>query len=1128
MIAYKRTKQNNKVNMSLKERILSKSNIYSAIYCLESYVFEKGLLNMHDKVFSLDGRVIANNDLELYYALGDKFNHQLSQDVISLCIRRLERILSSGDELFEIFVYFKLKSYDEENGLKFRPMHTARLIDMICMVSILTCLMYDDEKRRNLSDLSKLIPHNFYGNLPSTDVQYLFKRWQTQYKEYTQDVIDHCRTYQKNHRFLTEVSLDIKNFFPSVSPQFLYSYIVDKLDSTFKKEDEETLKMAVAKLLYFKVSKNNIEPWLTEYYNKENVNPVKKREYMNCGIPQGLPQSYFFGNLCMIEVKKLLMQDDMFKGDAYFYVDDSVIYIQSSLKSDTFKEMINALNRRMENFCKEGNTVSKDLSSFISQEYIDFQSQLENIIQFHKEGKSSFCYIDNADNHLEGLENIARETSMASNLYWNLDEIDETISYKKCKVISEVVDREIRKLKGKEQQDGTKELKGKDASRLKLLKRFKKFYLYRFRMLKMKTEEISPKELLDDFNKRFSPGLDSIDDLIAFFETSEEEIFQSEYRLLIQNLSLEKAKELADKTESIEHDILGFCKKGIEQVESEYLFYKKDVVNSVAMKSYSIAPYVSLKRWVKEEYKGIAGLHQKKQFDAFSLFLVSEFENILEKGLWNDDYMTFILNNSSECQRRILNAYYSESISVLCSDACSFIKANSKKLHYTELRILIRLRNRQFNLSDFRAFVNSLNDRDVSNQMGIDMALLSVIGTFVNTVRNPEWIDGLVQTHRITKGLWYNGSKFLNSYTLHNEEHAVTLINQSVHIVKTIDYFVLKPIDYYILFLSCYLHDISMVIHPDMYMVSPSNTEVMAFISEQMLKMEKEVKNFKTVDEKDYRNARLKDSWKFLISIFDAVYGYFENNVRIQHPQESAAFVLAKSDTLLKYLEPTLLSFVAKVSASHGCDIIDVYGLKSRAKNDIVSLKYLMILIRLADLFDVANDRVNYHLLRQNLNYLSPKSRFHWISHLVTDKLVFDADYETVKGDSVRLDGCPITETLIVKLYLNVKYLTSKEKHKSCEGCLCSLKDGYIDIDIVNKRYVSCERKRCTLLCRWMMQKHEWMVNELIALKEYLYSVNKSLIRTNIKFQLYFSNEMDLDADLFDCVVDYLDNKVKL
>lgn len=906
-----------------------------------------------------------------------------------------------------------------------------------------------------------------------------------------------------------------------MSPQFLYSYIVGKLDSTFKKEDEETLKMAVAKLLYFKVSKNNIEPWLTEYYNKESVNQVKEGEYMNCGIPQGLPQSYFFGNLCMIEVQKRLMKDDFFKGDAYFYVDDSVIYIQSSLESDSFKSKISALNNEMEKFCKEKCIVPKELSDFLPQKYIDFHSQIEYTIRFHEEGKSSFCHIDNADNHLGGFENLARETSMASNLFWNLDEIDETISYKKCKAISEVVDKEIRKLK--EMQDGTDEIKEKDASRLKMLKRFKKFYLYRVRMLNMKAEETSTETLLCDFDKRFSVKSKTGIDLVSFFETNEEEIFQSEYRLLIENFSLAIAKELAGNVKCIEERIFKKCKKDRNQRRSEFLYYQKDVMNSIIMKSCSTDPYLSLKRWVKEEYKGIEGLHQIRQFNDFSHFLVYEFDKVLKKGLWDDNYMIFILNNSSEYQRRILNAYYSESIHVLCSDACSFIKSNSKKLHYTELRILIRLRNRQFNLNNFRIFVKSLNGRDVSNQMGIDMALLSVIGTFVSTVRDPEWVDGLVQTHRITKGLWYNGSKFLNSYTLHNEEHAVTLINQSVHIVKTIDYFVLKPIDYYILFLSCYLHDISMVIHPDMYMVSPSNSEIMALISEQMLKMQDEVEKFKKVDKKDYKNARLKDSWKFLISIFDAVYGYFENRVRNMHPSDSADFVLAKSDTLLKYLEPTLLSFVAKVSASHGWDVIDVYGLKSRAKNDIVSLKYLMILIRLADLFDVANDRVNYHLLRQNLNNLSLTSQFHWISHLVTDKLVFDADYETSDDNNSRLDSCPITETLIVKLYLNVKYLTSREKKKSCEGCLCSLKDDHIDIDIVNKRNVSCKRERCTLLCRWMMLKHEWMVNELIALKEYLYSVNNSLIRTKIKFQLYFSNEMDLDADLFDCVVEYLD-----
>lgn len=34
----------------------------------------------------------------------------------------------------------------------------------------------------------------------------------------------------------------------------------------------------------------------------------------------------------MIEVKNCLMKDECFRGDAYFYVDDSVIYVQAEIE----------------------------------------------------------------------------------------------------------------------------------------------------------------------------------------------------------------------------------------------------------------------------------------------------------------------------------------------------------------------------------------------------------------------------------------------------------------------------------------------------------------------------------------------------------------------------------------------------------------------------------------------------------------------------------------------------------------------------------------------------------------------------------------------------------------------------
>ena len=59
--------------------------------------------------------------------------------------------------------------------------------------------------------------------------------------------------------------------------------------------------------------------------------------------------------------------------------------------------------------------------------------------------------------------------------------------------------------------------------------------------------------------------------------------------------------------------------------------------------------------------------------------------------------------------------------------------------------------------------------------------------------------------------VWKNGSKHLYFYTLHNQEHAIVLIQNIVKLIHAIDFLKISAIDYYILFLACYLHDISMV-----------------------------------------------------------------------------------------------------------------------------------------------------------------------------------------------------------------------------------------------------------------------------------------------------------------------------
>ena len=1124
--------------MKLIEKILDERNIFNSIYCLESYVFDRGLLDTNEPVvpYTEDGEAgepIAGNDLELFYALADKHNVELIEKVITFCQTKLKLVLLEKENLFDTKVYFKLKNYDSDaNKLNFRPMHTARLIDQICMVSILNCLMFDDDLdngERKLSDLSKLLPHNFYGNIPCTDVQYLFHRWQTKYKEYTDEVIEHCRAYQQNHSYLTEVSLDIKNFFPTISPKMLYDYIVSKLSKTYE-DDKEMLGMAVAKLLYFRIDKENVEPW-KDYYYPEGTDLKGVEEFMNCGIPQGLPQSYFFGNLCMIEVKRLLMKDECFRGDAYFYVDDSVIYIQTKLDDDTFKGKINNLNNSLKEWCNEKEDSPSDLDKHIGTECLAFQKKLIYNIHFHEDGKSVYTHIDDTDNQYGPIANITRETYMNSNLAYNLDEVDDHVSLEKLKALDKVISKEIKELT-KKQKEGEGNGKNGNAldSRLKLLKRFKKFFLYRNRLLKIREAGGPNDDIQEEFKTRF---LAKSNDAALFFEQFDEDIFLSEYRLLIQKMPKKRAEDFAQEIADFETSLMGSCQVQLVG-RQQYLFYKKDARTACKMKSLSQDSYASLVKWAKENFSGLKSMDPAKQMDKFRDFLLpakKEGDEInLQRifgmqldGFERKKFTRFVLKASAEYQRRILNVYFSEIMDVAPSDALAFTKMNARRLRYLELRILAYLRNQKFDLEVFEEFIEHIKEKDISNQMGIDMGILEVLNIFIRNVRKPEWVDTLIKTHRLTKGLWYNGSKFLNSYTLHNEEHAVTLITKSMELTNRIDYFVLKDVDFYILFLACYLHDISMVIHPDLGRLSSENGKNLVLISELMNQMKGAVSEFGKIDLKDKKNSRYKNAGRFLVEVFNQVYGYFETLVRDNHAKDSAKFIRDRSNSLLNYLEPTLLSFVAKVSESHGYDVMDVYGLKSRAKDDTISLKYLMILIRMADLLDVANDRVNYHLLRQNLKNLSTTSKFHWISHLVTDKIELDTDYVT--DEKVAMGDKPITEIINLKLYLNFKQLIVARKTMKCQGCQMEKGKNSLIISIQggDDRTRVCDENQCMVLCCWMMRKHDWLVKELGALKDYLFSVNNSLFKTEINFIIYYRDDIKLDADMFDSVQDYLD-----
>ena len=274
--------------LGIRERLFSKQNIYLALYSVDSYISNRELLDKKDK--------------EALRRLKDKFDENNIEKWIGEVQARLHQLIDEGQYL-HTKIFFKPKKYDAENDkVVFRPLHSSCLLDQITAVAMLNILIYDfdADNKISMSNLSRLIPHNFYGNRVAYEPERLFKPWQDQYKQYTSKANDYYKRFHENGEYKWEVNLDLENFFPSINPVCLYNYIVQQIPVEYIEDDINILCKILEKLIFVEIEKLNKED--LEIY-------LGGKKYRSCkfaiGLPQGLPQSYFLANLFMVEVKNL-------------------------------------------------------------------------------------------------------------------------------------------------------------------------------------------------------------------------------------------------------------------------------------------------------------------------------------------------------------------------------------------------------------------------------------------------------------------------------------------------------------------------------------------------------------------------------------------------------------------------------------------------------------------------------------------------------------------------------------------------------------------------------------------------------------------------------------------------------
>lgn len=485
----------------------------------------------------------------------------------------------------------------------------------------------------------------------------------------------------------------------------------------------------------------------------------------------------------------------------------------------------------------------------------------------------------------------------------------------------------------------------------------------------------------------------------------------------------------------------------------------------------------------------------------------------------------FIFKNSPEFLRCILNSQISSLLGVEVNDTFNIHKTNQRALYYFELRILVFLRSSNFNFDSFSVIVSEISNNYNSSQYfhKVDLQLLEVLPSFKSHVKNPVHVDKLIKVHQYVSGLWKNGSKFLHFYTLHNEEHSVELIKQCIKIKNTIDYLKLKADDYYILFLACYLHDISMALHPNLEMFSNDSLDSELLYSE----WKRDIYNLLEIDYKPnsknsniigLENVNKTEIKNLMLSYFTKIDEFFEKNIRDNHASQSAKFI--KEQQELKFIDSAFLQLVADISEAHSYDAKNIYKVKSSAKSDLFGTKYLMIILRLADLLDMSRERISTKFLKQNIKYMSQYSKYHWVSHMSINHCHIESDFSPNENDENGVIS--INELITVKVNLNTSQLSRVNKANCTNWYSGFAKDNKtIEIYIKDGNELSnktCES--CSVSCKWFVNKHWWLLNELFELQRYLKRNNSNIFKTSFKVELIFDNTDTLPQEYLDIVLD--------
>lgn len=861
----------NDIYISLRDRILSDTNIYAAIHALPNTLREKSLICGDQQRYLKDLREVYR-----YGASHDKF--------ISHCKDKLEKALD--DEFSEPFkVSFFLKFKDFEDGCaQYRPIHNCDIATHVCLLAMLQTLCFEDdyEKRtRELSGLSKLIPNNYWGNRISTNGNEIYKPWAPAYTSYIRETINKAKKYKNNKQYNNEVNLDFKDFFPSINLGWLSNTIKNKLYIKYTtEEDRETLNRILELLLYFEI--DSVETYtdreLSIYYGQPTTFNDSTTYYTK-GLPQGLPHTYFFANIAMAEIEPYIRNE--FDGDADFYVDDAVIFCNCD-KND-FKSKVDRLNFLFD--ISDINSCNYSEDVYIN----DFQNTHFAIgIQLHDKHKSSIISLTEDKSFAsDNLAMLYRNASGISiEIRTSLSDLNDQITLNETQTICNAIKKELGrldKIKDEADQDTLESIRLYE----KRIKSYYKYYTFRELLILKKKNNTSESVL-----QKFYNLCDELVNKTDIDSNLDYMVFQNLYRLLLS--------EFYDKRNDIISHVKSADKSLSQQdqetsIHSSHLYYTIDAINTTTISDivskYDYSEFeMTISQSKTNDIKSLKRSDNER--DAINIIIDSE------HCVATSDIRYFISCIDTNFRRQSISIKIKNYLAIPLDCGYNYYRKCNRPLLWYQLRLLHYLNLPNFNYIEFKAFSTRILEQSKGGVecYPVDYSIFHVLPFFATYVKDQIKNDNLIQAHHYVYDIWKNGSKFLHFYTLHNAEHSITLIRKCIELTTACGYFKLTSTEFYILFLSCYLHDISMVTYPDI----------------------------NSFDENKVNSQTHTINWQNeILWHYDLVDKFFENDIRNNHPKNSATII--RKGRLRFELDEFVRNAVAIISEAHGAEAKAIY-----------------------------------------------------------------------------------------------------------------------------------------------------------------------------------------------------------